>query len=138
MSIPLTTEAAAQSESAREMESARFLIGTWQCVDTVGTHVGSYTLLARPALHARWLRLTYNWDATDDTPALSSEYFFGYDPRTRKWIRLGAMNDGMYFAMVGTREGNVWTYGYALPGPGEAVYTRKSDREFTVLGPTYP
>jgi len=63
----------------------------------------------------------------------------GYDPRVRKWIRLGAMNDGMYFAMTGTRIGDTLAYGYVLPSTvGKAVYIRRSDTKYTVEGPSYP
>ena len=41
--------------------------------------------------------------------------------------------------MVGTLRDNIWYYGYVLPGTaGSAVYTKKSDSEYTVDGPEYP
>jgi hypothetical protein len=131
-------ESRAQSSVNEEAWAADFLVGTWQCADTVGEHAGYYTLTVTKALDDRWLRENYQWQATAGAPALSGEYFLSFDPRVKKWIRIGAMNDGMYFSMVGVRRGNDWTFGYALPGPGTAVYSRKSDTEYTVLGPTYP
>ena len=46
----------------------------------------------------------------------------------------------MYFAMTAKRNGDVWSWSYVLPGSSAtaAVYTRRSDTEFTVDGPTYP
>jgi len=121
---------------ADEENAADFLVGSWQCADTVGDYTASYTITVTKALDGRWLREIYQWH--DATPrALSGEYFLSYDPRVKKWIRIGAMNDGMYFSMVGVRAGDDWTFGYALPGPGTAVYSRRSDTDYTVLGPTY-
>jgi hypothetical protein len=127
----------AQSAVNEESRAAEFLVGTWQCADTVGEQAGSYNLTVTKALNGRWLRENYQWQATPGAQALSGEYFLSFDPRVKKWIRIGAMNDGMYFSMVGVRLGNDWTFGYALPGPGTTVYSRRSDTEYTVLGPTY-
>ncbi|MGH7650519.1 MAG: hypothetical protein ACREMS_01620 [Gemmatimonadaceae bacterium] len=135
LAVPLASRA--QSSGNEESRAAEFLVGTWQCADTVGEHAGSYTVRVTKALNDRWLRERYQWQTTAGSQALSGEYFFSFDPRVKKWIRIGAMNDGMYFSMTGVRQGNDWTFGYALPGPGTAVYTRKSDTEYTVLGPTY-
>ena len=137
--LALPTAAHAQSTANQEMRSALFLVGTWKCADTVGEYSGSYTLTVTRALDERWLRQQYQWHSSDRPRPLSGEYFLGFDPRVKKWIRMGAMNDGMYFGMVGTRDGNVWTYGYVLPGTkGTAVYTKLSDNDYKVLGPSYP
>lgn len=127
----------AQGMAADEQRAADFLIGSWQCADTVGEYNGAYTITVTRALGDRWLREIYQWQNPSASRALSGEYFLSYDPRVKKWIRIGAMNDGMYFSMVGVHTGDDWTFGYALPGPGNTVYTRKSDSEYTVLGPTY-
>ncbi len=125
---------------ASEFDAAHFFIGTWHCADTVGDYAGTYTTTIAPALDNHWLEQTYDFAVSTALPrGLRGEFFIGYDPRSAKWIRLGAMNDGMYFAMRGTRTGDVWSYGYVLPGTsGSAIYTRKSDTEYTILGPTYP
>ena len=128
---------AAQGMAVDEQRAADFLVGTWQCADTVGDYNGSYTIAVTKALDGRWLREIYEWHNPTTPRELSGEYFLSYDPRVKKWIRIGAMNDGMYFSMVGVRAGDEWTFGYALPGPGTAVYSRKSETEYTVLGPTY-
>ena len=132
-----TPVATAQGMAAEEQRAADFLIGTWQCADTVGDYNGSYTITVTKALDDRWLRELYQWHNPATPRELSGEYFLSYDPRVKKWIRIGAMNDGMYFSMVGQHAGDDWTFGYALPGRGKAVYTKKSDAEYTVLGPSY-
>src|SRR4029077_19491397 len=41
--------------------------------------------------------------------------------------------------MVGKHVHNVWSWSYVLPGrSGGAVWTKKSDTEYTVDGPSYP
>ncbi|HZI41247.1 MAG TPA: hypothetical protein VFD67_06070, partial [Gemmatimonadaceae bacterium] len=137
VSLLATSTAAAQGMKADEENAADFLVGSWQCADTVGDYNGSYTITVTKALSGRWLREIYQWHNAAAPRALSGEYFLSYDPRVKKWIRIGAMNDGMYFSMVGVRAGDDWTFGYALPGPGTAVYSRRSDTDYTVLGPTY-
>ena len=132
-----TSTAAAQGMKADDASAADFLVGSWQCADTVGDYTGAYTITVTKALDGRWLREIYQWHNAATPRALSGEYFLSYDPRVKKWIRIGAMNDGMYFSMVGVRAGDEWTFGYALPGPGTAVYSKRSDTEYTVLGPTY-
>jgi len=132
-----TSTAAAQGMKADDASAADFLVGSWQCADTVGDYTGAYTITVTKALDGRWLREIYQWHNAATSRELSGEYFLSYDPRVKKWIRIGAMNDGMYFSMVGVRAGDEWTFGYALPGPGTAVYSKRSDTEYTVLGPTY-
>ena len=129
-----------QSSPPTEMEFAQFLVGTWNCSHTVGDFSGTYTTTVENALGGRWLHQTYDFPTLGDkTGAVHAEYFIGYDPRIQKWVRLGAMSDGMYFAMRAARSGNTWTWSYVLPGQsGSAVYTKRSDSEFTVDGPSYP
>ena len=43
------------------------------------------------------------------------------------------------YGMLGTRADNVWSWSYVLPGPAaRAVWTKQSDTEYTVDGPSYP
>lgn len=54
-------------------------------------------------------------------------------------VRFGAHSNAMYFGMVGKRSENVWSWNYVLPGrSGSVVWTKKSDTEYAVDGPTYP
>jgi hypothetical protein len=139
MLLAVPSPARAQATVQQEMQFAQFLVGTWNCAHTVGDFSGTYTTTVASALGNRWLRQTYDFPATSEGAAVRSEYFIGYDPRGQRWLRLGAMSDGMYFAMVAKRTGDTWSWGYVLPGTtGNAVYTKKSDTEFTVDGPSYP
>src|SRR5437764_3062629 len=100
----------AQATAAQELQFAQFLVGSWQCADTVGDSNGSYTTTITKSLDDRWLRQTYAWKATGSARPLSGEYFISFDPRVQSWIRMGAMNDGMYFGMVGKRSGDTLSF----------------------------
>jgi len=128
-----------QSTTARdEMRVAQFFVGTWSCAHTVGDFSGTYTTKITNSLDNRWLEQTYDFPATSERASVHAEYFIGYDPRNDRWIRFGAMSDGLYFAMTAKRSGNTWPWTYVLPGTnGSAVYTKKSDSQYTVDGPTY-
>lgn len=129
----------AQSAAQDEIKFAQFYVGTWSCAHTVGDFSGTYTTTIENSLGNRWLKQTYDFPTLGDAPGPAhAEYFIGYDPRNQSWLRFGAMTDGQYFAMRGKRSGNVWTWGYVLPGTsGSAVYTKKSESEYTVDGPSY-
>jgi hypothetical protein len=129
----------AQQPSDPEKQFANFFLGTWHCADTVGDYAGTYTTNITRTLDNTWLKQTYEFPVSSALPkGLRGEYLIGFDPRIQKWVRFGAMNDGMYFAMVGTRKGDTLSYGYVLPGTsGSAVYARRSATQYTVLGPTY-
>jgi hypothetical protein len=76
---------------------------------------------------------------TGEGGAARAEYFIGYDARRDGWVRFGAMTTGQYFAMLGKRVDNVWSWNYVLPGLfGSAAYTKTSHAEFTVDGPSHP
>lgn len=123
----------------QEMQSAQFLVGTWSCSHTVGDFSGTYTTAFAKALGNFWLKQTYDFPAAGERAgAVHAEYFIGYDARSQRWVRFGAMSTGQYFAMVGKRGDNVWSWNYVLPGQsGSAVYTKKSDSDYTVDGPSY-
>ncbi|MDQ6689859.1 MAG: hypothetical protein M3Z18_05045 [Gemmatimonadota bacterium] len=131
--------ARAQSSAPEEMQAAKFFVGTWNCAHTVGDFSGTYTTTISNALDNRWLKQTYDFPGTSDGGApVRAEYFIGYDPRLQQWVRFGAMSDALYFVMVAKRTGNSWPWTYVLPGKGgSAVYTKRSDSQYTVDGPTY-
>ena len=139
LALAMGPAARGQSTAREEAQSAQFFIGTWNCAHTVGHFSGTYTTTIANSLDNRWLKQTYAFPGTSDGAApVHAEYFIGYDPRNARWIRLGAMSDGLYFAMVAKRDGNSWPWTYVLPGQGgSAVYTKKSDSLYTVDGPTY-
>ena len=70
--------------------------------------------------------------------AVHADYFLGYDVRVDRWVRFGAHSNAQYYGMLGTRADNVWSWSYVLPGPAaRAVWTKQSDTEYTVDGPSY-
>ena len=132
---------AAESAPDPAMSAAQFLVGTWHCAHTVGDFSGIYTTTYANALGNMWLRQTYDFPATATEPAIRAEYFIRYDAGFRHWVRFGAHSNGMYFGMVGEGTPDRWSWTYVLPGrsePGATVYTKKSDSEYAIDGPTYP
>ena len=128
-----------QSTARDEMQSAQFFVGAWNCAHTVGDFSGTYRTTIANSLDGRWLKQTYDFPGTSEgaTP-VRAEYYIGYDARKKEWVRFGAMSDGLYFVMVAKRTGNSWSWTYVLPGQGgSAVYTKQSDSQYTVDGPTY-
>lgn len=137
--LAMSGRAQAQSAATREMQSAQFFVGTWNCAHTVGDFSGTYTTTIANSLDSRWLKQTYDFPGTSEgrTP-VHAEYFIGYEPWNGQWVRFGAMSDGFYFVMVAKRRGKTWAWRYVLPAPGgSALYTEKSDSVFTVDGPSY-
>lgn len=131
----------ATSAGAQELHSADFLVGKWSCAHTVGDFKGTYTTTISSALDGQWLRQTYEF------PDKRAEFFLGYDPRLQRWVRWGMLSTGEYWAMTAVHADTTWTWSYALPRrPGngtytdkpDAVWTKKSDVEYVIDGPTYP
>lgn len=136
----------ASPTSRQEIESVHYLVGTWNCAHTVGTFSGAYTTTYSYALDNLWLKQTYNFPPKQLAPtAVQAEYFMGYDEQRQGWVRFGAMSTGQYFAIRMTDTGSGWAWKYktlfqtARPEtPGsDATFTKKSDSEYTVDGPTY-
>ncbi len=123
----------------QEMQSAQFLVGKWSCTHTVGDFSGTYTTTYASVLGSAWLEQTYDFPVTREDAAVHADYFLGYDIRVDRWVRFGAHSNAQYYGMLGTRADNVWSWSYVLPGlSGRAVWTKKSDAEYTVDGPSYP
>jgi len=137
--IAAPTSAQTLPTAQHEIQSAQFLIGKWSCAHTVGDFSGTYTTTYASTLGSAWLEQTYDFPVTRDDAAVHAEYFLGYDVRVDRWVRFGAHSNAQYYGMVGTRADNVWSWSYVLPGPaGRSVWTKKSDTEYTVDGPSYP
>lgn len=132
----------ATADASSEMSAAQFLVGKWSCSHTADSEqAGMYTTTYASVLGDRWLKQTFDFPATATDPALQGEWYMGYDGKRQRWVRFGAMSDSMYFAMLGSRDGDRWTWSYVLPGRSEAaatIYTKTSDLQYTVDGPTYP
>ena len=128
------------------MSSRQYLIGTWNCAHTYGTFSGTYTTTYEPVLTNRWIKQVYNFPASEGAPAMEGDWFMTYDEPRQSWIRFGAMTTGQYFALRMTDTSpttSSWQYlplvrtaNPQLPKT-DAVFTKKSDAEYTVDGPTY-
>ena len=122
-----------------DMKTVAFLVGTWSCSHTVGDFSGTYPTTYALTVGDRWLKQTYDFPAAGEDAAVHAEYFLGYDVRVDRWVRFGAHSNAQYYGMVGKRADNVWSWSYVLPGPsGSAVWTKQSDVEYTIDGPSYP
>jgi hypothetical protein len=122
-----------------EMQLAQFLVGKWSCKHTVGDFSGTYTTTYTSAMGGAWIEQVYDFPATGSEAPVHAEYFLSYDGRIPQWVRFGAHSNAQYYGMVGERLGNIWSWNYVLPGrSGSVVWTKKSDTEYAVDGPSYP
>ena len=126
---------------AQEMRNADFLVGTWNCAHTVGDFRGTYTTTYSAALDGKFLRQIIDFPTLgDNSGPAQAEFFTGYDAGRKYWVRWGMLSTGEYWAMTGTHSDSGWTWSYVLPGraPNAATWTKKSDTEYVVNGPSYP
>jgi hypothetical protein len=79
-------------------------------------------------------------------PRIRAETLIGYDENRHAWVRFFANSLGQYFAIRMTETDNGWSFKYVsffktarpeTPAP-DATFTKKSNTEYTVDGPTYP
>jgi hypothetical protein len=144
-----STCADASPAAQQKIASVQYLVGTWNCAHTVGTFSGTYTTTYSKAFGDLWLKQTYDFppkQTAGSEPAVHAEYFMGYDGRRQAWVRFGAMSTGQYFAirMTDTGDGG-WSWKYVSffttqkpEAPGsDATFTKKSDSEYVVDGPSY-
>ncbi len=139
--LPAPSQAYADAADRSAMRSVQYLVGTWNCAHTVGDFSGTYTTSFANAFDNTWLKQRYDFPATKTEPAWYGEFFFGYDGRVPRWVRFGAMSTGQYFAMVSNGAGVasiIWDYRLPSVVSGNATWTKKSDTEFTIDGPSYP
>ncbi len=156
LAVSASTSAATTSRQA--ISSRRFLIGTWNCTFAVGAKSGAYTTAWTQDLNNLWLkqsivqRATRNMMSADPASGgFRAEYFVGFDERRQAWVRFGAMSTGQYFAIRMTGVGAyAWAWKYvsffpprkraarASSGAPDALFTRVSDTEYKIDGPTYP
>ena len=139
---------AGAAPSAREkMESVGYLVGKWNCAHTVGDFSGTYTTTYAKTLDGVWLEQTYDFPPRQFAEnAVRAEFLIGYDARRQSWIRFGALSTGQYFAirMTDTAAGG-WSWKYvsffARQQPEtsdiDATFTKRSDTEYVVDGPSY-
>ena len=143
-------EAQQTGAAGREMASVNYLFGTWSCAHTVGTFSGKYTTTYSLALGDRWLRETWDFPARNagngNEGPVSAEALMGYDERREAWVRFFANSLGQHFEIRMTGTPAAWSFKYVsffprqrpeTPEP-DATFTKKSDSEYTIDGPTYP
>jgi hypothetical protein len=134
----------------QELASVNYLIGTWSCAHTVGTFSGRYTTTYSKALGDRWLKQIWDFPAQDagnrNQGSVIAESLMGFDEQRQSWVRFFANSLGQHFEIRITDTPNGWSYKYATFFPRktpetaapDAIFTKKSETEYTVDGPTYP
>ena len=137
----------APTAAQQKIASMQYLVGTWNCAHTVGNFSGTYTTTYSKVVGDLWLKQTYDFPPEQMSAGpVHAEYFMGYDERRQGWVRFGVMSNGQYFAirMTDAGEGG-WAWKYVsffgtrnpeTPG-ADATFTRKSDSEYVVDGPSY-
>ncbi len=144
---------AAQQKPAtaqEKMASVDYLAGTWSCDHTVGTFSGKYKTTYAKVLGNLWLKQTYDFPPQQFTghtePAVTAEALIGFDERRQAWVRFFANSTGQYFPIRMTETDNGWSYKYVSffkttrpeTAEADATFTKKSDTEYLIDGPTYP
>jgi hypothetical protein len=134
----------------QKIASLDYLVGTWGCGHTVGTFSGKYTTTYAKVLGNRWLKQTYDFPpqqtADRNEPGITAETLIGFDERRQAWVRFFANSIGQYFAIRMTETGTGWSWKYVSFFPrtkpetsdADATFTKRSDTEYTIDGPTYP
>lgn len=138
-----------EAKSGNEkMSSVNYLVGTWSCAHQVGDFSGKYMTTYEKVLGGRWLKETYDFPPGQfggTQQAVTAEVLIGYDDRHGQWVRFFADSVGDYFSIRMKDTGTGWAYQYvsffvAVPEKtvADATFTKKSDTEYVIDGPTYP
>ena len=149
--VALFGATAAWAESGpQKMASVEYLVGTWDCAHTVGSFSGTYKTSYAKTLGGMWLRQTYEFPprqfGANEAP-VSAEFLIGYDERRQAWVRFGVTSTGQYFAIRMTdMPSGGWSYKYVSffnrqqpeTSDSDATFTKRSDSEYIVDGPSYP
>ncbi len=146
----LSTTAAWAETATQKMASVEYLVGTWNCAHTVGGFSGTYKTTYVKTLGGTWLRQTYEFPpgqfGANELP-VNAEFLIGYDERRQAWVRFGAISTGQYFAIRMTdMPSGGWSYKYVSffkrqqpeASDSDATFTKRSDSEYVVEGPSYP
>src|SRR5437763_14875641 len=126
----------------QKIASVQYLLGSWKCAHTVGTFAGTYT-----TTYAKPLGDLFPAEQmAASEPPVRAEFIMGYDERRQAWVRFGVTSTGQYFAIRMTDSGeHGWSWKYVsffktqnpeTPG-SDATFTKKSDSEYLVDGPSY-
>ena len=131
-----------------KISGVNYLVGTWSCAHQVGDFSGKYKTTYEKVLGGRWLKETYDFPPGQfggNPQPVTAEARIGYDNRQGQWVRFFADSVGDYFSIRMKDTGNGWTYQYVsffvtVPEKtgADATFTKKSDTEYVIDGPTYP
>ena len=132
--------AAATADQRQKIAAARYLVGSWKCEHTVGDFSGTYTTSYKSILGDLWFEQTYEF------PDNTAEALMGYNPQRQYWVRFFVNSEGQWFAIRMTEPANGWTWKYVSfskdrkpeTPDADATFTKRSDTEYTIDGPTYP
>ncbi len=125
---------------APELDTLKFLVGSWRCTGkqlaAAKPHTFTASLKVRLAPDNFWQVFDYEERKSRDHAAVKLHGFWGYDQSGKRYVRSAAGNSGGW--EVATSPGwdgsrLVWTGDLYLPTGKVAfrhVYTKKSDREF--------
>ncbi len=149
----LLTDGAPQAQQKKptakeKMATVEYLVGNWTCAHTVGTFSGKYNTTYSKILGGMWLRETYDFPPRqfgENEGAVTAEAIIGYDENRDGWVRFFATSTGDYYPLRMKETENGWAYTYISffkgvadkPAP-DATFTKKSDTEYVIHGPTYP
>lgn len=151
MSSNATPRAQEKKVTAREkMATVDYLVGTWSCDNTVGAFAGKYKTTYTKVLGDLWLKQTYDFPPRqfgENEATITGEALIGYDEEKQGWVRFFAVSNGLYFSIRMLDTANGWSYKYISyfaktirqePPEGDARFTKKSDTEYSIDGPTCP
>jgi hypothetical protein len=148
LSLAASPSAHAAATAQQKLASVQYLVGTWNCTHTVGTFSGPYKTTYTSSPGDLFLTQIYDFPPAqpeEKGQAVHGEFIMGYDEGRQSWVRFGAMSTGRYFAIRMTDTDTGWAWKYVsffkrttpeTPEP-DATFTRKSDTEYVVDGPTY-
>jgi hypothetical protein len=138
-----------KATAQQKMATVDYLVGTWSCGHTVGTFSGNYKTTYTKVLGNLWLRQTYDFPprqfGSSNETTVTAEALIGYDGNRGQWVRFFATSTGEYFPLRMKETSNGWAFRYisffaSKPETAEAdaTFTKKSDTEYLIDGPTYP
>jgi len=148
--VALFSATCAWAESASEkLASVEHLVGSWTFAHSVGSFSGTYKTSYAKTLAGAWLRQTYEFAPKQfgsNAQPVNAEFLIGYDEVRQAWVRFGAISTGQYFAIRMTDMPDGWSYKYVSffnrqqpeTSDSDATFTKKSDSEYIVEGPSYP
>jgi hypothetical protein len=143
-----TLQAQEAKSGNEKMSNVNYLAGTWSCEHQVGDFSGKYKTTYEKVMGGHWLKETYEFPPGQfggKSQAVTAEALIGYDDRRGQWVRFFVDSVGDYFSIRMKDTGNGWAYQYvsffvAKPDKtdADATFTKKSDTEYVIDGPTYP